>query len=187
MAASPIAPWRSPLARALHYHKEPHARYVQLATVSPQSLPHNRTVVFRGFLRDTDTLQFITDRRSAKVQDIKANPYGEVCWYFPKTREQFRIAGGLRLIDTADPDRTALWQAISAKARAQFFWAEPGAPRQAATEFIETWAGLDPPDNFCLLLLQPTTVDHLQLRGNPQNRTLYKWENNQWTVTDINP
>lgn len=187
MATAQIAPWRSPLARALHYHREPHARYVQLATVSPQGLPHNRTVVFRGFLRDTDTLQFITDRRSGKVQDIRANPYGEVCWYFVKTREQYRIGGELVLIEADNPDRTALWGAISDKARAQFFWATPGAPRQPDTEFIDSWAGLEPPETFCLLLLQPRQVDHLQLRGDPQNRTLYKLEDNHWTVTAVNP
>lgn len=181
------SPWRSVLARALHYHREPHARYLQLATVSPQGLPHNRTIVFRGFLRDTNIIRLITDKRSAKAEDIKSNPYGEICWYFPKTREQFRLAGSLQLIDYADPDRQNQWQELSPKAKAQFFWAEPGKPRQAE-EFVRECQTSDPPANFCLLLLTPNHVDHLNLRGNPQTRTIYQCQDQDtWTAIEVNP
>lgn len=45
-----------------------------------------------------------------------------------------------------------------------------------------------PPENFCLLLLNPDKVDHLELRGNPQNRHLYTLQdNNQWSYTAVNP
>lgn len=181
-----IAPWRSVLARALHYHREPHARYVQLATVSPRGLPHNRTIVFRGFLRDTDKLQFITDGRSPKVADIRSTPYGEVCWYFPKTREQFRLAGKLDLIDHDHPDRQSLWQQLSPKSRAQFFWAEPGAPR-SQEDFLAESHDQSPPANFYLLLLDPTRLDHLNLRGTPQDRTLYNYSGGSWQISAVNP
>jgi pyridoxamine 5'-phosphate oxidase len=56
-----LAPWRSHIARALHHDRaKPHSRYVQLATISPEGLPTNRTVVFRGFLTETNQLQFIS-------------------------------------------------------------------------------------------------------------------------------
>ena len=94
-----LAPWRSPLSRALHRNRSlPNARYVQLATVRPDGSPANRTIVFRGFVEEPfcnstplyDTLQFVTDRRSEKVIEIEHQVLGEVCWYFPNTREQFR-------------------------------------------------------------------------------------------------
>lgn len=51
-----------------------------------------------------------------------------------------------------------------------------------------------PPDpsqplpNFCLLLLDPTQVDHLKLRGEPQNRWLYHRHGQQeWSSEEINP
>jgi len=179
--------WRSPLARALHYHREPHARYVQLATIDPEGMPRNRTIVFRGFLHGTDTLQFVTDKRSRKVTDIQTKPYGEVCWYFPKTREQFRLFGSLILIDYTDPDRVAMWQELSSKAKAQFLWAEPGMPRLPETKFLATYDNPSPPDNFCLLLLRPTTVDHLNLRGHPQTRTIYQYQTSYWTAIAVNP
>ncbi|TAF20013.1 MAG: pyridoxamine 5'-phosphate oxidase, partial [Nostocales cyanobacterium] len=47
---------------------------------------------------------------------------------------------------------------------------------------------LEPLETFCLLLLEPTKVDHLQLRGEPQNRTIYQINEHQnWETQEINP
>jgi hypothetical protein len=37
-----------------------------------------------------------------------------------------------------------------------------------------------------LLLLAPTSIDHLELRGTPQNRWQYIWDG-QWSLRPINP
>lgn len=63
---------------------------MQLATVRANGRPANRTVVFRGFLWDTERLTFVTDTRSGKVAEVAANPYCELAWYFPNSREQYR-------------------------------------------------------------------------------------------------
>ncbi|MEA5554766.1 pyridoxamine 5'-phosphate oxidase family protein, partial [Anabaena cylindrica UHCC 0172] len=86
-----IAPWRSLITRALHKnHSLVYSRYVQLATVRENGLPANRTVVFRGFLEDTNQLKFITDIRSEKTEQILKQQAAEVCWYFPNTRRHLR-------------------------------------------------------------------------------------------------
>jgi len=41
----------------------------------------------------------VTDLRSEKVAQIRANPAAEFAWYFPDSREQFRIAGDLVVVD----------------------------------------------------------------------------------------
>ncbi len=193
----PLAPWRSPLSGALHRHRSlPHSRYLQLATVRPTGEPACRTVVFRGFLEGTNQIQVITDRRSQKICQIAHQSRGEACWYFPKTREQFRLAGLLRLVTAEETDsewqaaRTVLWQSISDAARSQF--AAP-PPDQPCTEAPETIV-LDPPDalipldTFCLLLLAVDRVDHLQLRGNPQTRHWYEHNDQHgWTMLAVNP
>jgi len=72
-----LPPWRSPLARNIHLHRgQPESRYVQLATVMPDHLPANRTVVFRGFADEYNRLKFVTDIRSQKVAEIRHNPHG---------------------------------------------------------------------------------------------------------------
>ncbi|MDX2240127.1 MAG: pyridoxamine 5'-phosphate oxidase family protein [Leptolyngbyaceae cyanobacterium bins.302] len=190
-----LAPWRSPLARALHRNRSlPYARYLQLATVRPDGHPANRTVVFRGFLDDTNQIKIVTDARSEKATQIEHNAWGEACWYFPNTREQFRLSGKLTLVgeDCTDQNlsqaRQRSWQELSDAARTQFAWAHPGKSRD------ENGFNPAPPDpsiplpHFCLLLLNPTQVDHLELRGDPQNRYIYQFQpTNNWQMQVVNP
>jgi pyridoxamine 5'-phosphate oxidase len=192
-----VAPWRSHLSRALHKNRSlPYARYFQLATVQVDGRPANRTVVFRGFLGDTNQLKIITDARSHKVEQISHQSWGEVCWYFPQTREQFRLAGQLTLIGADHPDvpfqkaRQATWQELSDSARLQFAWPHPGESRvEDASAFAPPSPDSEQPlPNFCLLLLDPLRVEHLELRGTPQNRWLYDQNGDRdWSKQPINP
>lgn len=190
-----LAPWRSPLARALHRNRAlPNARYVQLATVRANGCPANRTVVFRGFGADTNQLKFVTDARSEKAQQIQRSPWAEVCWYFPKTREQFRLTGRLTLVQSNETDidlaqaRQQTWQELSDMARSQFAWPHPGHPRTITHSFDDTVPDkMNPLPDFCLLLLDPERVDHLELRGNPQNRQIYARVDHTWMLTIVNP
>lgn len=205
-----IAPWRSPLARALHRNRAAtESRYLQLATVTPEGHPANRTVVFRGFYGDTDQIKIISDRRSDKVSQLQHHPWAELCWYFAKTREQFRIFGKITLIDAQgiDPklrsERQVTWQNISDPARAQFGWPVPKQPLesvqsapekaiangQSPVEDHRAPIALDPtnpPANFCLLLLEPQRVDHLEL-GDPHLRYLHEHTAATWYSQPINP
>ncbi len=190
-----LAPWRSPLSRNLHLHRsQPEARYLQLATVSPAGYPTNRTVVFRGFREGRDDIQIISDWRSHKIAHLQHCPYGEICWYFPKTREQFRIFGEIVVItaDTVNEEyqklRQNLWQTISDSARQQFTWAQPASPRPDDADFPVGVADPQLPlDNFCLLLLIPSKCDHLLLKGNPQNRYLYLKQGSEWQLEHVYP
>ncbi|MGF1537570.1 MAG: Npun_F5749 family FMN-dependent PPOX-type flavoprotein [Elainellaceae cyanobacterium] len=189
------APWRSPLSRALHRNRAaPDARYFQLATVRPDGSPANRTVVFRDFREGTDEVQIVCDRRSQKPEQIRHEQQGEICWYFPKTREQFRLSGVLNLVSMEETEpalreaRTAAWQAMSDSGRLLFVWPHPAQPRKPDVLFTdEPPDAATPVDNFCLLTLVPSLVDHLELRGEPQNRWRYAFENGDWTVVEVNP
>ncbi len=58
------APWKEVLQKALKRNaKNRESKYVQIATVRPDGRPANRTVVYRGFLGETDKLTFVTDIR----------------------------------------------------------------------------------------------------------------------------
>jgi pyridoxamine 5'-phosphate oxidase len=191
-----LAPWRPILSGVLHRNRsKPYSRYFQLATVKANGHPTNRTVVFRGFLGDSDQLKIITDSRSQKYIEIQQQSWAEACWYFTETREQFRLAGKLTLVDAANshPDlqaaRYSTWQELSDNARIQFAWAHPGEQRANLEAFSPPHPdSINPLETFCLLLLDPAQVDHLQLRGNPQNRWLYvQDESLNWSTTEINP
>lgn len=192
-----LAPWRTSLSRALSRNQnQPFSRYFQLATVTPEGKPANRTVVFRGFLENSNQIKIVTDSRSEKITQIQQQPWGEICWYFTETREQFRLAGQISLVGANHPNKTLLqerqqaWENLSDSARHQFTWSHPGQQRQDNDPAFDS-----PPPNannplphFALLLLNPTKVDHLELRGNPQNRYLYNLdESGSWTIQAINP
>lgn len=200
-----LAPWRSPLARALHLHRsQPQARYFQLATVAPDGKPHNRTVVFRGFSDRSDRLKIVADTRSDKIPQLRHQSWGEACWYFAKTREQFRLAGPLLVVtketpgtaaEVPDPElqreRLQVWQALSENARLQFAWPQPKADRVADPDAFTPPPPdpEDPPETFGLLLLEPRYVDRLSLKGNPQDRQLYDRDpaSGQWSERAVNP
>ncbi|WIA08454.1 hypothetical protein OEZ86_011056 [Tetradesmus obliquus] len=154
----------------------PQAKYLQLATVRPDGRPANRTVVFRGFLYDTDHLTIVTDRRSCKVSELAANPHVEVCWYFPSSREQYRLSGSMAIVSKDDSNQQLLqarqeaWARMSDAGRSQFVWPQPGQPRMPADEdlFLQPApdsAGSAAPD-FCLGVVQVTEVDHVDLYTN---------------------
>lgn len=189
-----LAPWRSILSRALHRNRSlTNARYFQLATINVKGEPANRTVVFRGFLEETNQLQIITDSRSEKIDQINHNSSSEICWYFPKTREQFRISGNLTIIDKNNVKqsiRVRVWQKLSDAARQQFTWPEPGQPLSDHQEnfSLPTPSEKKPFPPFVLLLFTPKKVDHLELRSQPHQRIIYYLDDKKmWMTQAVNP
>jgi pyridoxamine 5'-phosphate oxidase len=193
-----LPPWRSPLDRALDRNSSlPIARYFQLATVDVDLRPHNRTLVFRGWLEPGSQLQSVTDVRSSKAINLLtgASPLAEVCWYFPETREQFRLSGTLKLVTaectvTSDSEaRQRVWAQMSDAGRIQFDWGTPGADRSADPQAFNPPQPdpQQPSANFCLLLLETIEVVHLELRGDPQNCYSYTIVDGQWQMRSINP
>ena len=190
--------WRSPIARALHRNRSlPNARYVQLATIDSNLRPQNRTLVFRGWLEPESKVKFVTDVRSQKSIDLlaDASPWAEACWYFPKTREQFRLSGTLELVTAKSSNasyckaRQEAWQGMSDAGRIQFDWGMPGADRSEDPQAFKPPQpdAHQPSENFCLLLLEVIGVTHLELRGEPQSCYLYELIDGEWGVRSINP
>ena len=142
-------------------------------------------------------MKFVTDIRSTKAMNLLADgsPWAEVCWYFPKTREQFRLSGTLTLISASCIDasyykaRQEAWQQMSDAGRIQFDWGTPGADRSEDPQVFNPPQPdeYQPSVNFCLLLLDVMTVNHLELRGEPQSCYFYELVAGLWTMRSINP
>jgi pyridoxamine 5'-phosphate oxidase len=188
--------WRASLVLALYRNRHlAQSRYLQLATVRADGRPANRTVVFRGFIGQTDRLTAVTDIRSAKARELQAAPWAEACWYFPMTREQFRLGGGAVVVGEGSGDEAAqqarrdAWRDLPDATRQGFTWPAPGELRDAGVPFLETPTDPhSPPPSFGLIVLDPVEVDHLELDGNPQNRWAYRRDDDgRWTAREINP
>jgi len=165
-------------------------RYFQLATLSQDGSPSNRTVVFRGFVDGSVSIKAITDTRSNKFAEIESNALCEVCWYFSITREQFRIKAAAAIDHQASSqERLNVWSELSASAREQFFWAAPGEPllSRDVHQCIPPQPIQEPPASFALLVLSPIFVDHLTLKGTPQTRWYSDKSEDGWSTVAVNP
>jgi pyridoxamine 5'-phosphate oxidase len=191
-----ISQWRQQLNKAIGQNAtSPHSRFFQLATVAANQHPACRTVVFRGFVDNTDTLIAHTDVRSEKIQQLSSNPHAQVCWYFSASREQFRLSSEITMLTGQEPHAEALrlaqWQALSAQAKNTYNCAVPGSAllieqTPGTTADKDCLAEEKPSDNFALLLISPNSVDHLLLRPSPQQRTLYHQQGDgSWSVESV--
>lgn len=138
--------WRQRLVRSLHLNRSQiPSKYYQVASVSADGRPRNRSMVFRGFLSGTHCLLSVTDHRSNKVNEwqLDNNSFFELCWYFSGSREQYRLAGELVLLSKsisrfddhpvlAGKNKQSVlkqqWSNLSTNAQQAFFLESPKAP-----------------------------------------------------------
>jgi pyridoxamine 5'-phosphate oxidase len=189
---SAVPGWRQLLEQAMQQHAHlPHARFVQLATLRTDGRPANRTLVFRDWLEGEDRLLFTTDLRSAKVSQLEASPWAELCWYFGETREQFRILSQVSIGTHVTGGelaaaRARCWHEASDATRQSFTWPPPGEVRAAPSTFDEP-PSVEPPPDFGILILVPAEVEYLDLRVRPHLRRVYRRVANAWTDVVVNP
>ncbi|KAJ3104546.1 hypothetical protein HDU97_009058, partial [Phlyctochytrium planicorne] len=151
--------------------KHVYDRFASLATIKPYGRPANRSVFFRGFLSDIyhppattstpallekthNVLIFVADARSGSIDDIiHGSRFGEICWFMPGTKEQFRISGEVHIVVSSEHPlatghrvplpfsgmhgldgvnweelRMEVWRKLSSVRRASFTWPAPGKP-----------------------------------------------------------
>ena len=172
--------WRASLVLALYRNRHvAQARYLQLATIRAGGRPANRTVVFRGFLGETEWISIVTDTRSARPGSWRPTPWAEACWYFPMTREQFRLGGragsSVKARGRGAPAGPARRLARAGRRHPPgLHLAGTGRAEDPEVPFVETPDPQVPPPTFGLIVLEPVVVDHLELDGNPQNRWAYR-------------
>ncbi len=184
--------WFEALKSAIAANRQPQSRYLQMATVGLDGAPRNRTLVFRGFLEDTESPLFVTDNRSNKISELRGDDRCELSWYFPESWEQFRLRGQMQIFSAARDEsdqRSAIWQNLSDAVRAQFYWPLPGDPC-TGPDVLSTPLATDenqgPPDTFSVLALTVCAVDHLQLQ--PTQRRFYSDRVSAgWRSQEINP
>mmetsp|Transcript_32793 Transcript_32793/g.94071 ORF Transcript_32793/g.94071 Transcript_32793/m.94071 type:complete len:273 (+) Transcript_32793:223-1041(+) len=211
--ASDPKSWRSLLEVSIAKSRKIRgSNYVQLATVEDGE-PRCRTVVFRGFQKldsghslsnECDSLsttfKMCTDLRSRKVKQYKEQNTAEIVWWFPKSNEQYRVRGNLVLIGDESDDkalniaRKELWGNLSDPARESFLGSLVPGEAYTGEETASIPTGgrgedgkpVPPPENFLLMLLDPTHVDYLLLGGD-QYRQMDARKDGAWTFERVNP
>ena len=185
--------WLTELKRSIQRNQDdPYHRFVQLASVTQNGEPRNRTMVFRGFDPADDSILFCTDQRSAKIDDFVKDGLVELCWYFLRSREQYRLRGEVRFIDNTQK-REHIWSKLSLETRAQFSWPAPlelvieGDDSEGHSKRIpEALEGSAPSLNFVLFKVDVNVVDYLSL-AEDYHRMIFKRSDHGWSTWEVNP
>ncbi|THD40153.1 pyridoxamine 5'-phosphate oxidase family protein [Pantoea sp. R102] len=156
---------------------------MQLATVSVDGQPSLRTVVIRQFLPTLPALRFTADRRSAKMQDIAAQPQVALLAYDAASRVQLRLAGTAQRVDDAQ-QRAAAWHALSPHSHALFqspvrpgsVITHPDAALPASAPDVD--AG--PDEHFALVQITLHSVEWLDVSREPHQRARFEATADGW-------
>ena len=181
--------WYTTLERSIELNKsDPHYRFVQLASVTREGEPRNRTMVFRGFDPSDHSILLCTDRLSAKIKELSLGGGVELCWYFTTTREQYRLRGRVEIID--DPrERQTFWLKLSEETRAQFFWPPPLEDvqhEQSTSLSHHSMSDPKPPERLLLFKIKPKRVDYLLLSAS-HRRIISAVDGQGWSSRAVNP
>jgi len=191
--------WRESLAKSLDAHcKEPESKFFQVANISIDESTNelsveNRTLVFRGFAENS--ILAITDNRTDKYKQWLKNPQSQICWYFTKTREQYRITSSVVLVgqnsneskDVNSSIRVNVWAYLSEKAKGQFLWPSPKQTIGESPSQISVNEN-NIPETFTVLIFNPNAVDYLNLTTEPQSREIHSFCENtgKWAYKNVN-
>ena len=167
------------LTRGVHDRHAP-ARHPTLATVSPDGRPQARTVVLRAADKAAGTLDIHTDLRSAKVTDLRANPFASLHVWDTSAHLQLRIEASVTIL--TGPDVAATWQGVPETSRRAY--GSTPAPGQLIAQALGYTKAADPAC-FAVLRLRVSTVDALHL--GPNHRRARFDRENDWTGTWLAP
>ena len=153
---------------------------MQLATTGRDGAPRVRTLVFRGWAGAAQ-LELFSDQRSEKVTELTNDGAFELCWLFPKARQQYRLRGKIKLITPAGHADLCQqrWQQLSDTGRAVWGWPTPADPLDHSAAFPDQLSETAPlPEHFVVLRLNVVSVERLNLGPHPHQRT-------RWTATTL--
>ena len=149
---------------------------VALASVNGRGGPALRTVVLRSADPEARRLEIHTDRRSAKIAEIEADPAVALLLYEAADEVQIRVEGRAALLPPG-PDLDAAWAATPGPIRAAYRM--PGPPGTLIAD-----PALPPPsregteegrENFAVIVLTVDRIDWVRLDPGADRRALFDW------------
>lgn len=167
---------------------------VCLATATPDGKPSNRWVLVKEI--SENGLKFHTNAESRKGQEISANPFGAINWYWKSTRKQIRIEGPIIQVAPSEADEYFASRSIERKIGA---WASqqsrPYEKREdmenAVKKYEEQFAGADHiprPEYWQGYRLVPQSMEFwIAHEDRLHTRFVYKKDGNAWTATWLCP
>lgn len=170
-------------------HRSPFS-FMQAATIGLDGSPKLRTVVLRRVERNSARIWFSTDLRSPKIAELRKDPRISMAGYDLAERVQIRMEGNAE-IDADSTMRLMVWRDTARTTRQGFrSLLPPGTPLDApsCTQAIEPTNADDGFENFCLVVMQVTTIDWLDLSSSHQTRAMFhQRQASEWHGTWVSP
>lgn len=151
------------------------------ATVDGDGHPRARFVVIRDFDRTRMTVNLLTDVRTPKVEELRANPRAEFVFYDTETAVQLRLSGRVT-VHSDDAVADDKWAKTDAAGRFNYLtYAAPGSVVDAPTSGRDAIDGRKPTieegeagrENFALLRLEIVEIDWVLLAPSGHRRAKF--------------
>ncbi|MCP3750612.1 pyridoxamine 5'-phosphate oxidase [Pseudomonas sp. SBB6] len=182
------------LQQARETEREPvEANSMHLATVDSLGRPHCRVLLLKGF--DQQGFTFFGNYQSAKGQELAANPYAAMTFFWPGLERQVRIEGPVTRLDPqlsdayfdSRPEASRLGAWASPQSRALTDRGELQALlAQTIRRFVEQ--PLRRPEHWGGYCLSPERMEFWQGRADRlHDRLDYRCQGGQWTRQRLAP
>lgn len=164
---------------------------VSLATADARGRPSVRTVLLKDITGGS--LVFTSHLHSRKGQELGANPWAAVTFYWRETLQQIAVAGHVELLSPAESDALFEERPVAARATtAASRQSEPLTDEQAlhrrAQDLMEAAEPIGRPVGWSGYRLVPHTIEFWQGRSSRLHRRLqYTVAGSGWTTRRLQP
>ena len=173
--------------------KLPLPEAMTLATATPDGKPSARMVLLKQV--DHDGFVFFTNYRSAKAEQLDANPYAALVFYWAQLDRQVRVEGSITKT-SADESREYF---VTRPRESQIgAWASSQSETISSRDVLEQRAQeleamycdreIDCPEHWGGYRLKPERIEFWKSRvGRLHDRILYELTANNWSISRLAP
>ncbi|WP_169630345.1 pyridoxamine 5'-phosphate oxidase family protein [Flavobacterium sp. ASW18X] len=161
------------LQTALNTYSHPF-RYFTCGTIASKT-PKQRTVVLRAIEGDFKLI-FYTDKRSAKVEQLRNNSTISALFYHPEKKIQLLFTGNATIV-TETKELQKIWTQLSDKAKKDYTTKKAPGSTITPTDGIDY---LSDRNFFCQVEIETTTLEYLKLTDSQHQRIEFTKQNDGW-------
>ena len=158
-------------------------RYPVLCTEGSRG-PEGRVVVMRNCSERSRRVEFFTDYRSPKCQEIIGSPQVSFVWYAPKLQLQIRAKGRANIVSD-EPWVEATWESLSEHQKRDY--SSLASPGEARWNQDEDLANQGKCGFFSVVRTTLESVDILELKPEGHQRWVWEWCIDQWMARSVVP
>ncbi|WP_420413129.1 pyridoxamine 5'-phosphate oxidase family protein [Roseibium sp.] len=168
-------------------------RYLTLSSVDQWNKPQARVVVLRQAEHTIRSLEFHTDLRSSKWQELSKNPSVTVLGYCSDTRTQLRFSGTAELFGPQSEKAESAWEALPPWTRTTYQGGPPGDELAFEQNDRAISAAPEPDaagkDCFGVISFTASSLDWFQLQRKNNKRALFRYSGSDEQISScwVNP